>query len=138
MTEEQLKTNIAALELLVNETADKSTDFKAQLEKAKKDLVDLNKPELTGAQLDEIQCAVESGVENFDFSNNDNYSIDYGIDYDGKVYCESLELTDTYELVEMIVSKVHNLFKEKLDTTEADNHTGITGIPNGDTMSDTE
>ena len=138
MTEEQLKTNIAALELLVNETADKSTDFKAQLEKAKKDLVDLNKPELTGAQLDEIQCAIESGVENFDFSNNDSYSIDYGIDYDGKVYCESLELTDTYELVEMIVSKVHNLFKEKLDTTEADNQTGITGIPNGDTMSDTE
>ena len=138
MTKEQLETNIAALELLVNETADKSTDFKAQLEKAKKDLVDLNKPELTGAQLDEIQCAVESGVENFDFSNNDSYSIDYGIDYDGKVYCESLELTDTYELVEMIVSKVHNLFKEKLDTTEADNHTGITGIPNGDTMSDTE
>ena len=138
MTEEQLKTNIAALELLVNETAEKSTDFKDQLEKTKKDLVDLNKPELTSAQLDEIQCAVESGVENFDFSNNDNYSIDYGIDYDGKVYCESLELTDTYELVEMIVSKVHNLFKEKLDTTEADNHTGITGIPNGDTMSDTE
>ena len=123
MTEEQLKTNIAALELLVNETADKSTDFKAQLEKAKKDLVDLNKPELTGAQLDEIQCAVESGVENFDFSNNDNYSIDYGIDYDGKVYCESLELTDTYELVEMIVSKVHNLFKEvpTNEEEEADN-----------------
>ena len=123
MTKEQLEVNIAALELLVNETADKSTDFKAQLEKAKKDLVDLNKPELTGAQLDEIQCAVESGVENFDFSNNDNYSIDYGIDYDGKVYCESLELTDTYELVEMIVSKVHNLFKEvpTNEEGEADN-----------------
>ena len=123
MTKEQLETNIAALELLVNETADKSTDFKVQLEKAKKDLVDLNKPELTSAQLDEIQCAVESSVENFDFSNNDNYSIDYGIDYDGKVHCESLELTDTYELVEMIVSKVHNLFKEvpTNEEGEADN-----------------
>ena len=123
MTEEQLKTNIAALELLVNETADKSTDFKAQLEKAKKDLVDLNKPELTGAQLDEIQCAVESGVESFDFSDSDNYNIEYGIDYDGKVHCESLELTDTYELVEMIVSKVHNLFKEvpTNEEGEADN-----------------
>ena len=123
MTEEQLKTNIAALELLVNETADKSTDFKAQLEKAKKDLVDLNKPELTGAQLDEIQCAVESGVENFDFGDTDNYNIEYGIEYDGRVHCESLELTDTYELVEMIVSKVHNLFKEvpTNEEGEADN-----------------
>ena len=123
MTKEQLETNIAALELLVNETADKSTDFKAQLEKAKKDLVDLNKPELTGAQLDEIQCAVESGVESFDFGDTDNYNIEYGIEYDGRVHCESLELIDTYELVEMIVDKVYNLFKEKLDTTEADNHT---------------
>ena len=35
MTKEELEVNIAALELLVNETADKSTDFKAQLEKAK-------------------------------------------------------------------------------------------------------
>ena len=123
MTEEQLKTNIAALELLINETADKSTDFKTQLEKAKKDLVDLNKPELTGAQLDEIQCAVESGVENFDFGDTDNYNIEYGIEYDGKVHCESLELTDTYELVEMIVSKVHNLFKEvpTNEEGEADN-----------------
>ena len=123
MTEEQLKTNIAALELLVNETAEKSTDFKDQLEKTKKDLVDLNKPELTSAQLDEIQCAVESGVENFDFGDTDNYNIEYGIEYDGRVHCESLELTDTYELVEMIVSKVHNLFKEvpTNEEGEADN-----------------
>ena len=123
MSKEELEVNIAALELLVNETADKSTDFKTQLEQAKQDLVDINKPKLTGAQLDEIQCAVESSVENFDFSNSDNYDIEYGIDYDGKVHCESLELTDTYELVEMIVSKVHNLFKEvpTNEEGEADN-----------------
>ena len=123
MTKEQLEVNIAALELLVNETADKSTDFKAQLEKAKQDLADINKPELTPAQLDDIQCAIESGVENFDFGDNDNYSIEYGIDYDGKVHCENLELSDTYELVEMIVSKVHNLFKEvpTNEEGEADN-----------------
>ena len=122
MDKEQLETNIAALELLINETADKSTDFKAQLEKAKQDLADINKPELTPAQLDDIQCAIESGVENFDFSDNNNYDIEYGIDYDGKVHCETLELTSTYELIESITDKVHRLFVEKLDTTEDDNH----------------
>ena len=124
MNKEQLETNIAALELLVNETTDKSKDFAAQLEQAKKDLADVNKPVLTSAQLDDIQCVIESGVESFDFSDNDNYNIEYGIDYDGKVHCESLELTDTYELVEMIVAKVHALFveAEELDTTEVDNH----------------
>ena len=38
MDKEQLEVNIAALELLVNETTDKSKDFTAQLEQAKKDL----------------------------------------------------------------------------------------------------
>ena len=124
MDKEQLETNIAALELLVNETTDKSVDFKAQLEQAKKDLADVNKPVLTALQLDDIQEAIEAGIESFDFSDNDNYSIEYGIDYDGKVHCESLELSDHYNLTEMITKKVHALFveAEELDTTEVDNH----------------
>ena len=124
MTKEQLETNIAALELLVNETTDKSIDFKAQLEQAKQDLADINKPVLTAAQLDDIQEAIEAGIEDFDFSDTGNFDIEYGIEYDGKVYCESHELNDTYELTEKIVKKVHALFveAEELDTTEDDNH----------------
>jgi len=124
MDKEQLETNIAALQLLVNETTDKSKDFTAQLEQAKKDLADVNKPVLTPSQLDDIQEAIEAGIESFDFCDNDNYSIEYGIDYDGKVHCESIELSDHYNLTEMITAKVHGLFveAEELDTTEADNH----------------
>jgi len=124
MDKEQLEVNIAALQLLVNETTDKSKDFTAQLEQAKKDLADVNKPVLTALQLDDIQEAIEAGIESFDFSDNDNYSIEYGIDYDGKVHCESIELSDHYNLTEMITAKVHRLFieAEELDTTEADNH----------------
>jgi len=124
MDKEQLETNIAALELLVNETTDKSVGFKAQLEQAKKDLADINKPVLTGLQLDDIQEAIEAGIESFDFCDNDNYSIEYGIEYDGKVHCESIELSDHYNLTEMITKKVHALFveAEELDTTEDDNH----------------
>jgi len=124
MDKEQLEVNIAALQLLVNETTDKSKDFTAQLEQAKKDLADVNKPVLTALQLDDIQEAIEAGIESFDFCDNDNYSIEYGIDYDGKVHCESIELSDHYNLTEMITKKVHALFveAEELDTTEADNH----------------
>ena len=124
MDKEQLEVNIAALELLVNETTDKSKDFTAQLEQAKKDLADVNKPVLTPAQLDDIQEAIEKAVDGFDFSDNDNYSIEYGIDYDGRVHCESLELSDSYQLVESITDKVHALFveAEELDTTEVDNN----------------
>ena len=123
MTKEQLETNLAALKLLVSETNDKTTDYKNQLAEVEKQLEDYNKPELTPAQLDEIQCAIESGVENFDFSDSDNYDKEYELDYDGRVNLASLEFNNSYELIEMIVSKVHNLFKEvpTNEEGEADN-----------------
>ena len=124
MSKEQLETNIAALELLVNETADKSTNYKAQLEQAKKDLADVNKPILTPEQLDDIQEAIEAGVSEFDFSDTDNYDKDFELDYDGRVQLSNFDLINSQDLVEMIVEKVHKLFveAEELDTTEDDNH----------------
>ena len=122
MDKEQLETNIAALELLVNETTDKSVDFKAQLEQAKKDLANVNKPELTPLQFDDLYEAIESGVSNYDFSDSDNFDKEFGIDYDGKVTLESFDINNSQELVEAICDKVNKLFTEKLDTTEADNH----------------
>ena len=118
MTKEQLETNIAALELLVNETADKSIDYKAQLEQAKKDLADINKPELPPSQLNDIYEAVETGVDRFDFSDTDNFDIEYGIEYDGRVHCESHEFRNSQDLVEMIVEKVSELFVETIDDEE--------------------
>ena len=124
MDKEQLETNIAALELLVNETAGKSTDYKAQLEQAKKDLADVNKPVLTPSQLDDIQEAIEYAVDAYDFSDHDNYDKDFELDYDGRVQLSNFDLINHQDLVEMIVEKVHKLFveAEELDTTEADNH----------------
>ena len=128
MDKEQLETNIAALELLVNETTDKSKDFQVQLEQAKQDLADINKPILTPMQLDDVYEAVEKAVDSFDFSDTDNFEIDYGIDYDSRINCESHEFINSSDLVQMIVDKVCKLFKEaecpkdELDTTEVDNH----------------
>ena len=124
MDKEQLETNLAALKLLQQETNDKLTDHKAQISLLEKQLEDYNKPELTPMQLDDIQEAVEQAIENYSFSDCDNYETDFSLDYDGRVQLESIDLQDTYELTEMIVSKVHNLFKEveELDTTEPDNH----------------
>ena len=120
MSKEQLETNLAALELLQNETNDKLTDYKAQIAQVKRDIEDLNKPELTPAQLDDIQCAVESAIENYSFSDCDNYETEFSLDYDGRIQLESIDLQDTYELTEMIVSKVHKLFKES-DCPKDDN-----------------
>ena len=122
MDKEQLETNIAALELLVNETTDKSIDFKAQLEQAKQELANINKPELTPMQFDNLHEAVESGVSGYDFSDQGNFDYEFGIDYDNRIQLENFDLTNSQDLVEAIVEEISKLFTEKLDTTEDDNH----------------
>jgi len=122
MNELDLQTKIEGLKKAIAEHNDFAGTYTSDLAKAEQELKDYNKPELTSSQLDDIQEAIEAGIESFDFSDSGNYNIEYGIDYDGKVHCENLELTDTYELTEAITEKVHRLFKEILDTTEADNH----------------
>ena len=123
MDKEQLEVNISALQLLVNETTDKSKDFTAQLEQAKKDLADVNKPVLTPEQLDNIQEAIEYAVGDFDFSDEDNYDKEFELDYDGRVQLSNFDFTNQQELVEMVVEKVHKLFVEaEMIGTEIDNH----------------
>ena len=122
-----LKTKIEGLEKAIKEHKDFTSTYESNLKEVQKELEDYNKPELTSAQLDDIQCAIEAGIENYSFSDADNYETDFSLDYDGRVQLESIDLQDTYELTEIIVSKVHNLFKEadcpeELDTTEVDNH----------------
>ena len=112
MNEIELKTKIEGLEKAVKEHEDFTGTYKSQLEKAQQELKDYNKVELTSAQLDDIQCAIEEGIENFNFSDSGNYEKEFGIDYDGRVTLESLEFQNHYELASMIVEKVSELFKE--------------------------
>ena len=117
---QELENKKAALELLQNETNEKLQDYRQQISILQKQIEDYNKPALTPLQLDNIHEAVEKAVENYSFSDCDNYEVDFSLDYDGRVQLESIDLQDTYQLVEMIVDKVSNLFKE-VDCPEHDN-----------------
>ena len=106
MNKEQLETNMAALKLLQSETNDKVRSYQNQIAELEKQIEDYNKPELTPAQLDNIQEAVEKAIENYSFSDCDNYETDFSLDYDGRVQLESIDLSCSYELIEMIVDMI--------------------------------
>ena len=112
MNKQDLELKIAGLEKAIKEHDDFSATYQNDLKSTQKLLEDYNKPELTPAQLDDIHEAVEKAVENYSFSDCDNYEVEFSLDYDGRVQLESIDLQDTYQLVEMIVDKVCNLFKE--------------------------
>tara|TARA_Y100000296_G_C5027426_1_gene182979 strand:+ start:57 stop:458 length:402 start_codon:yes stop_codon:yes gene_type:complete len=120
MNKEQLETNLAALKLLVSEHNEKTADYKDQVASLEKQLEDYNKPELTPMQMDDVYEAIEKAVNSYDFSDTDNFEIDYGLDYDGRVMCESHEFINESDLVQMIADKVCMLFKEA-DCPEDDN-----------------
>ena len=112
MIENDLLLKIEGLEKVIKEQQDSADMYKLQLEETKKQLDDYNKPEITPMMIDNIHSAIEKAVEGFDFSNNDNYEFEFGMEYDGKVYVESVNLQCAYELTEKIVNNVCSLFKE--------------------------
>ena len=109
---EGLENKKAALELLQNETNEKLNDYKQQISILQKQIEDHNKPELTPKQLDDIQEAIEDAVGTYNFDEVDMYDIDFSLDYDGRVQAETINLNETYNLVERITEKVLSLFKE--------------------------
>ena len=112
MNEMDLLTKIEGLEKAIKEHVDFADQYKTTLADTKQQLVDLHKPELTPSQMEAIERAVEQAVNTFDFSDTDNFEIDYSLDYDGRVQCESHEFINGDDLIGKIVDKVCSLFKE--------------------------
>ncbi len=115
MNEQDLLLKIEGLEKVIQEKNADASRYQDQLKETKQELIDYNKPELTTKQMVAIEGAVQQVVNDFDFSDTENYEIDYGIDYDGKVHCESHEFNEADELCSLIINKLCGLFKEVED-----------------------
>ena len=109
---EELEKAVLMLEEQVETNKSLGMNYLEDLTKAKKDLADVNKPELTPLQFDNLYEAVEKGVSGYDFSDSDNFDKEFGIDYDGRVTLESFDINNAQDLVEAICDKVNKLFTE--------------------------
>ena len=107
-----LETKNEGLKKSIAEHNDFAGNYASELEKVEKQLKDYNKIALPPMVFDDIYEAIDSAVCQYDFSDSDNYNIEYGIEYDGKVYAESIELQHNSDLIEAIVAKVSKIFTE--------------------------
>ena len=112
MTTTELVAKIEALQAALETKTQEQNAYRGQIDTLKKQLADLNKPKLTMVQFDELTEFVEHGIGEFDFDDLDNYSIDYGIDYDNRVTCESFCFDNVDELARVICEKVYTMFAE--------------------------
>ena len=115
MNEQDLLLKIEGLEQVIREKNADASRYQDQLKETKQQLIDYSKPELTTKQMEAIEGAVQQVVNDFDFDDTDNYEIDYSLDYDGRVQCESHEFINEDELCSLIVDKLCGLFKEVED-----------------------
>ena len=99
------------LEATVKGLEEKITNLNDDLRSRQRELADVNKPEMTGEMFDNIMELVEEGIGYFDFSDSDNYDIEFGIDYDGRVEACGLEFNSVSELTEQIMNKIDSNYK---------------------------
>jgi predicted unusual protein kinase regulating ubiquinone biosynthesis (AarF/ABC1/UbiB family) len=105
------KENVELIEATVKGLQDKIVSLNMELKDKQKELEDAGKPVISSTVMNVINDAINYAVENYDFDNKDQYEIDFSLDYDSRIQAETINLTDTYELVEAIVINVEKQFK---------------------------
>ena len=111
------------LEATVKGLQDKIGQLNMDLKSKQQELEDANKPVISSKVMDVINDAVNEAIEGYNFDNTDQYELDYSLDYDGRVQAETINLRDTYELMEAIVLKIEKQFKVESDNSELNTQT---------------
>ena len=110
MNKDELNKEIAKLKLALESHTDQVKDLQNDLDTANKNLADMDKPKLTASQFSELHNAIENAIDGFNFNEPEAYQLEYGIDYDGKVYADSIEFDGMDTLAEDVIQAVEKLF----------------------------
>ena len=98
------------LEATVKGLQEKIQSLQNDLTTKQKELENVSKTKITGELYDEIGNAIEDAVEGFNFDDTDGYEFEFGMEYDGKVYVESVGMQSTYELTNSIMATIDKRF----------------------------
>ena len=108
-TKEMLEATCKGLE-------DKISQLNMDLKAKQQELEDANKPVISSTTMDIINDTVNQVLENYDFECG-HFEYEFNLAYDNKLELSDLTFTDTYDLVEAIVTKVEKQFKIIQDET---------------------
>ena len=106
------------LEATVKGLQDKLELLQTELNVKTLELNNVNKPELNQSTLNIIYDCVTEGIEEFDFSDTENYDFEPSFDYDSRVVIGSIEFSNEDYLREPIITKIEKTFNIIDDTEE--------------------
>ena len=139
MTKEELELKISGLEKAITTCQDETSGYENSLKTTQKQLQDINKIALPTSVFDEIVNAIERGINDFDFSDMDNFDTEFSLDYDNRVQLDSLYLNNSNDLGEMIMERISEIFTE-METPEDEEQAILnaedSSYPTGDNRKD--
>ena len=101
------------LEATVKGLEEKVSQLNDDLKIKKKELEDINKPEMTEEMYGELEsCIIEGAQEALGRLTQDDCDVEFGMEYDGKVYLESISRQED-DLIQYIMGEINNKFKIK-------------------------
>ena len=98
------------LEATVKGLQDKIGQLNMDLKSKQQELEDVNKPVISSAVMDIINDTVNQVLENYNFECG-HFEYEFNINYDNKIELGDLTFTDSYDLVEAVVTKIEKQFK---------------------------
>ena len=104
------------LEATVKGLQDKVNQLNMDLKSKQKELEDINKPAMSVVTYAELEDIIGNTLADYNFDCGE-FEYEFSINYDNKLELSDLTFTDTYDLVEAIVTKVEKQFKIIQDET---------------------
>ena len=101
------------LEATIKGLEEKISSLNTDINMKRKELADVNKPEMTEEMFGTLESCIIEGIQ--DILGNltqDDCDVEFGMEYDGKVYLESISIQED-GFVESVMSEINNKFKIK-------------------------
>ena len=101
------------LEATIKGLEEKVSQLNDEVMMKKKELEDINKPEMTEEMYGEIESCIIEGIQDaLGNLTQDDCDVEFGMEYDGKVYLESISIQED-GIVDSVMSEINNKFKIK-------------------------
>ena len=118
MTKEELQLKVNELTQSLD-TFNKNTEMlKQDLAEAQRKLKIADRPKITEDQMTDLIDAIHTVINNVDFTDSNNYEMDFEIDYDNRIAVSHMEFNNSHEIADDISSEIECLFNVIKDQDE--------------------
>ncbi len=110
MTKEELQLKVDELTQSLDSFNKNTEMLKQDLAVAKRALEVADRPKITQNQMTDLIDAIHTVINNVDFTDSNNYDMDFEIDYDNRIAVSNMEFNNSHEIADDISSEIECLF----------------------------